>query len=283
MALLVAVIAILSSCSSSGEASDPTNTTVESANPEVVVPEGPAPTEVTTEDLTEGDGPEFTDDAFIRIRYVGVLFDTGEEFSSRWDGASFDFTSGTEVAIPGLEEGLERMKVGGQRQIVVPADKAYSDVERQGIPADSDLVFLVELVYVFTEPEIENIDEPVSELETEVLVEGSGEEVQADDLIEIHYKGVAQSTGEVFDSSWLRGAPQEFGLAGLIPGWQEGLAGQKVGSSVKLTIPGELAYGEDGGPGIAPNETLIFVIDILDASAAPPAPEGLIPGSDTGG
>ncbi len=268
LVLFVSVIAlIIAGCSSSESADDATTTTVESTKPEVVVPDGAAPEEVTVEDLAEGDGAEIAEGAYVELKYVGVLYDSGEEFSSRWDDEAFRFVTGTNVALPGLEEGLAGMKVGGQRQIVVPAAEAYGEVERQGIPSDSDLVFLVELTRVFEEPQIENIDEPATELGIEVLIEGDGDEVEEGAQLLVNYVGVAQSTGEEFDSSWARGEPASLGLGQVIEGWQEGMLGQKVGSRIQLTIPGEKAYGEaPPSPAIGANDTLIFVVDILEAT-----------------
>ena len=85
----------------------------------------------------------------------------------------------------------------------------------------------------------------------------------------VHYVGVAQSTGEQFDASWDRGneavVPFQVGVGQVIPGWDEGLLGMKVGGQRELIIPPDLAYGEAGaGDGvIAPGETLVFVVDLI--------------------
>ena len=85
----------------------------------------------------------------------------------------------------------------------------------------------------------------------------------------VQYEGVTWSDGEVFDSSWETGQAITFSLNRVIEGWKEGLAGQKVGSRVLLSIPAEKAYGEQGKPpAIGENEPLLFVVDILDAQAS---------------
>ena len=94
--------------------------------------------------------------------------------------------------------------------------------------------------------------------------EGDGAEVVAGDTVTVQYCGVGYGGQVVFDSSWARGEPATFPLDNLIPGWQEGIPGMKVGGQRLLEIPGELAYGEAGNQGIGPNETLAFVIQ-LDA------------------
>ena len=81
-----------------------------------------------------------------------------------------------------------------------------------------------------------------------------------------HYVGVAHSTGEEFDASWNRGAPLDFRLgAGMvIAGWDEGIAGMRVGGRRRLVIPPHKAYGDRGAGGvIKPGETLIFVVDLM--------------------
>ncbi len=98
------------------------------------------------------------------------------------------------------------------------------------------------------------------------LVEGDGAEVQPGDTVTVNYCGAGLDGLAVFDSSWSRGEPISFPLDGLIPGWQEGIPGMKVGGERLLVIPGPLGYGESGAPGIAPNETLAFVIQLLDVA-----------------
>ncbi len=97
-------------------------------------------------------------------------------------------------------------------------------------------------------------------------VVGTGAAVQAGDTVTVEYTGAAQSTGKVFDSSWQRGgAPATFPLAGVIPGWTNGIPGMKVGGRRTLVIPGAQAYGANppAGSGIGPNDTLVFTIDLI--------------------
>jgi peptidylprolyl isomerase len=120
-----------------------------------------------------------------------------------------------------------------------------------------------------TKPEI---DFPEGAAPTNLVIEdlevGDGAEAKAGDSISAHYVGVAHSTGEEFDASWSRGAPLDFrlGVGQVIKGWDDGIAGMKVGGRRKLTIPASLAYGDRGAGGsIKPGETLIFVVDLVDA------------------
>jgi peptidylprolyl isomerase len=103
-------------------------------------------------------------------------------------------------------------------------------------------------------------------LQIEDLKEGDGPTAKSGDPVTVQYVGVAYSTGEEFDSSWDSGQPFSFtlGTGGVIQGWDQGVAGMKVGGRRRLTIPPDLAYGEQGSPpAIGPNETLIFVVDLL--------------------
>ncbi|MDX1658352.1 MAG: FKBP-type peptidyl-prolyl cis-trans isomerase [Nitriliruptorales bacterium] len=120
-------------------------------------------------------------------------------------------------------------------------------------------------------PEFEIPDgAPPGELQTRVLVEADGPEVQAGDTVTVHYVGKAWSTGEQFDASWDRDRPLvfEFGGGQMIEGWERGMAGMRVGERRMIIIPPDLAYGDRGVPdaGIEPGETLVFVVDLLDVN-----------------
>jgi peptidylprolyl isomerase len=110
--------------------------------------------------------------------------------------------------------------------------------------------------------------EPPTELEISDIWQGDGAVAKAGDTVQVHYVGVAYSTGEEFDSSWSRGVPLEFrlGVGQVIAGWDQGVQGMRVGGRRQLTIPPGLAYGDRGaGRSIAPGETLIFICDLVSA------------------
>jgi peptidylprolyl isomerase len=117
-------------------------------------------------------------------------------------------------------------------------------------------------------PEIDFPDGPApSDLEIVDIVEGAGSEATEGATVVAHYVGVTHSTGEEFDASYNRGDPLSFrlGVGQVIAGWDQGIAGMKVGGRRRLTIPPHLAYGERGAGGvIGPGETLIFVVDLVD-------------------
>jgi peptidylprolyl isomerase len=107
---------------------------------------------------------------------------------------------------------------------------------------------------------------PSDRLETDDIVVGGGDEAVAGREVEVHYVGVSWNTGEQFDASWDRGDTFKFGLGQgqVIAGWDQGVAGMKVGGRRRLTIPPDLAYGKRGAGGvIGPDETLVFVVDLV--------------------
>lgn len=107
---------------------------------------------------------------------------------------------------------------------------------------------------------------PPDELVTEDLVEGTGAEATPGKDVEVHYVGVAWSTNRQFDASWDRRKTFRFPLGGgrVIAGWDQGVAGMKVGGRRRITIPPHLGYGDAGAGGvIRGGETLVFVVDLL--------------------
>ena len=118
-----------------------------------------------------------------------------------------------------------------------------------------------------TKPEVTIPDTPPpADLVIEDLVVGDGPEATPGQPVEVHYVGVAWSTGREFDASWDRGGSFGFrlGAGQVITGWDEGVAGMKLGGRRRLTIPPAKGYGAAGAGGvIGPNETLVFVVDLL--------------------
>ena len=114
------------------------------------------------------------------------------------------------------------------------------------------------------------VDKPEGDIPFELGIEditvGDGAEATSGKKVSVHYVGVGFSTGEEFDASWNRDRPFEFklGKGQVIPGWDLGVQGMKVGGRRKLTIPSAMAYGASGAGGvIKPHEPLVFVVDLL--------------------
>lgn len=118
--------------------------------PEIDFPEGTPPQYLDITDITVGDGPEATKGSTVSVHYVGVSFSTGEEFDASWNrGQAFDFPLGGGRVIKGWDMGVEGMKVGGRRKLVIPAHLAYGD--RSPSPAikpGETLIFVVDLLGV---------------------------------------------------------------------------------------------------------------------------------------
>jgi peptidylprolyl isomerase len=109
-------------------------------------------------------------------------------------------------------------------------------------------------------------EDPSYQLELEDIAVGDGEEAVGGRVVEVHYVGVSWKTGQQFDASWDRGNTFKFklGKGEVIAGWDQGVSGMKVGGRRRITIPPMLAYGKRGAGGvIGPDETLVFVVDLI--------------------
>ncbi len=117
---------------------------------------------------------------------------------------------------------------------------------------------------------------PPCKLVIEDIHVGDGAEVKAGDTVTVQYVGVLWSDHKQFDASWDHGGQITFPLSGVVPGWQQGIPGMKEGGRRELIIPPALGYGEAGSPqgGIGPNETLVFIVDLIKVGATSPAPNG---------
>ena len=124
--------------------------------------------------------------------------------------------------------------------------------------------------YLADNAQREGVVTTASGLQYEVLEAGEGDKPSATDFVTTHYEG-RLINGEVFDSSYERGEPSRFPLNRVIPGWTEGLQLMSPGAKYRFAIPSELAYGEPGRPGIPPNSTLIFDVELIsvEKSEAP--------------
>lgn len=238
--------------------------------PTVVVPDGPAPTELEIDDIIVGDGKVAAAGDLLIMHYVGVRHSDGGEFDASWNReGTFSFTLGIGQVIQGWDQGIEGMQEGGRRLLSIPSELAYGSTARgEDIPADSALVFVVDLVQVLTPPDIENVAEPVTELEVTVLEEGDGQVIEAGTVVELHYRAIVQTTGEVFASSWESNQPAGFEVAAnpsqTIPAWDIGLIGKKVGDTVRMVIPPGLGIEDPTGQ-IAEDATIITELTILGA------------------
>ena len=227
--------------------------------------------EVQITEIAVGEGIEAGFGSQVSVHYTGWLYapdstgNRGSKFDSSVDrGQQFQFAIGLGQVIPGWDQGVSGMKVGGKRELVIPPELAYGDREGGPIPPNSTLLFEIELFEVV---------DLGGDLEIEDLAIGDGAEATPGMLLDVHYTGWlynADSTdfkGTKFDSSVDRGEM----LAGLpiarsrvIPGWDLGIPGMKVGGKRRLTIPPNLAYGDRDLGVIPPKSTLIFDVELFN-------------------
>ncbi len=225
-------------------------------------------------EIEEGDGPAPQSGEVVEVHYRGTLED-GTEFDNSYDrGQPFTFALGQGMVIPGWDEGIAMMKVGGKAKLIIPPELGYGERGAgEVIPPNATLIFEVELIsiqpgspdapaevgegdYVITESGLKYYD----------LEVGDGPSPQEGQSVSVHYTGWLED-GTKFDSSLDRGQPFSFvlGIGQVIPGWDEGVATMKVGGKRQLVIPPELAYGDRGAGGvIPPNATLIFDVELMD-------------------
>lgn len=189
------------------------------------------------------------------------------------------------ATIPVLTAGIATLALaacsGGTQQQATPTPASASAtfaLTDCGVSAGPEQVDAADGVAVTPDVSVLDADVPqvyvrenaaaTRELVTTELRAGNGEPAALDDLITVEYCGVGLATGALFDSSWARGAPATFPLSqgSLIQGWIDGIPGMQVGERRVLVIPSELAYGDNPPPGIAPGETLVFVVELLGIS-----------------
>ena len=115
--------------------------------PEIDFPEGPAPTELVIEDIVVGDGAEATPGATVEVHYLGVEYETGEEFDSSW-GRQETITFPLNGLIAGWQEGIPGMKAGGRRKLTIPPHLAYGPAGSGHFLAGKTLIFVIDLISV---------------------------------------------------------------------------------------------------------------------------------------
>lgn len=274
------------SCSPSGKGS-----TDLSKKPDVNKPKGSAPSETTLIDIVCGSGEEAKTGSKVEVKYVGVLFADGKEFDSSWkrgDSQTLPFTVGNGV-IPGFSKGVTGMKVGGRREVIIPAKDGYGESPSGPIPGGSTLVFVIDLVKIapppvrtpcspsgtgttdLTKKPVVAVPKTPAPAETTTIDIVCGTGAQADDgsAVEVKYVGVLYSNGKEFDSSWKRGPAQTLPFTiggGVIPGFSKGVTGMKLGGRREVIIPAKDGYGDSPSGQIPPGSTLIFVIDLVKVS-----------------
>jgi len=254
-------------------------------------------TATTVKTLKEGTGDESTEGNKVTVRQALFLGKDGKQLQSDFeskDTPSF-ILQGTDT-IPGLITALTGVKVGQRVLFAIPPAEAFGPNGRAeaGIGPTDDLLVVADILAVgkvlkqaegaavapvagqptvtFDATNGPTIAVPKTAAPTALvsqnLIDGNGPEVKSGQTITVHYTGAVWTDGSVFDSSWTRKSPATFGIGtgNVIPGWDKGLVGKKVGSRVLLVVPPADGYGDQAQAKIPANSTLVFVVDILDAT-----------------
>jgi peptidylprolyl isomerase len=211
----------------------------------------------------------------LTVHYSGKLTN-GTKFDSSYDrNQPFTFMVGEGQVIVGWDEAFAQLHQGDKAILTVPAEAAYGNREVGGIPANSTLIFEVELLNVKPKIKAEPYDvkgkdtlKLASGLEYIVLKKGQGKPATVGTMVTVHYSGYLMD-GSLFDSSVERGEPIEFrlGEGRVIEGWEQGIALLHVGSKARFIIPYSLGYGEQGYPPVIPAKaTLVFDVELIDVN-----------------
>lgn len=293
----------------SGSASEAVTVTGEVGTAPEVSIEAPVSAETTERSIViQGDGADVEPGAQAKIAIAVYNGTTGEIIESLPYSAEqpIPFPVDDAQFLPGIVRAVECTTVGSRIVAVTAAADSFAPeaAAELGLAEGDATVFIVDVLGI-TADRATGADQPVeegfptvelaedgqptvtipdaeapAELQIATLKKGDGAEVQEGDTVTVHYQGTVWASGEIFDESW-GAAPVPFPTTGVVPGFSKALVGQTVGSQVIAVIPPSEGYGEAGQPeaGISGTDTLVFVVDILDTTAAPapapaPAPEG---------
>lgn len=269
--------------------------------PDVKIPKAKASSDLQFKTLIQGTGPAITSSDEFVGNYVVYAWD-GTSNSLKGSTYTSVPTLFTNPLLTGLQKAVDGQKVGSRVLAVVPPKDGFgtSGNTSAGITGTTTLVFVIDVIKAYsgtdaasgskvsdgggslptvTEPttagDAPTVKMPASSvkppanLEVQTLIKGSGPKVVKGQYLVVQYTGYIWRTDAVFDASWSRKAPFGFqvGEGQVIPGWDTGLVGQTVGSRVMLVIPPKDGYGSSGASqaGIKGTDTLVFVVDILDA------------------
>jgi FKBP-type peptidyl-prolyl cis-trans isomerase len=249
--------------------------------------------------VTEGTGPVVTSTNYGIFNFTAEDWNTGKTLISAYSkGSAPVLLKPSQQMIPALEQAVVGHKAGSRVLVVAPPGAAaaqMSGAAQSGVGAKDTLVFVVDVnqaiglkdavsgsqvaapagmptvdatpgkAAAFTIPAAAKTPKA---LQTGVLIKGTGAKILSGQTIVVQYTGATLADGKVFDSSWKdQGAfSTVIGQGQVIPGWDQGLVGQTVGSRVLLSIPAALAYGAQAQTGIPANSNLVFVVDILAAA-----------------
>jgi peptidylprolyl isomerase len=234
------------------------------------------PTELIITDIVEGTGRAVSEGDTVWVDYTGVRSADGLEFDNSYQrGEPIAFTVGIGSVIDGWDTGLIGAKAGGRRRLDIPADMAYGDNPPGGvIEAGDALTFMLEIravVATSTSDDIPEIDTaaypPTEDLELTDLSIGEGTVVQVGDSAILHLLIGNADSGDILFETWSEGQPTLIQVVEgySIPGLYEGLQGMAVGGTRAMSVPAELAFGDEGIPdlGLAGGTPILLVVELV--------------------
>jgi len=268
----IIIVLLLAACKTTNKTADKNSQIIiqQSMSNTLTTPSG-----VKIEITQKGNGLKASAGDKVTVHYTGKLTN-GKKFDSSVDrGQPFAFAVGTGQVIKGWDEAFLMLQVGDKATLTIPAEAGYGSRALDSIPANSTLVFDVELLSV--KPKIKAQPFDVAGKDTATLEsglkyimikKGAGKAAAAGSNVSVHYTGYLPD-GSIFDSSVERGEPIEFrlGEGRVIQGWEQGIALLNVGSQCRLIIPYQLGYGERGYPPVIPaKSTLVFDVELMDVN-----------------
>ena len=234
------------------------------------------PTELVITDISEGTGRAVAEGDTVWVDYTGVRSEDGLEFDNSYQrGEPIAFTVGIGSVIEGWDTGLIGAKAGGQRRLDIPADLAYGDNPPGGvIEAGDALTFMLEVRAVVATstaddiPEIDAADYPPTDaLELVDISEGDGATIGVGDSAIVHLLIGNAESGEILFETWSEGQPTliEVVEGYSIPGLYEGLQGMTVGGIRAMSVPADLAFGDEGIPdlGLDGGTPVLLVVELV--------------------
>ena len=294
----------LAACSSSAPPSPNASVTAKGSfgsSPSVTIPKQEPTGTLAVKTLIQGTGPTITkSDLFLSNFTIYVWSGTTNKLLDSTYSSSPQVLPAS--LLPGIQSAVTGKKVGSRVLVVVPPKQGYgtSGNSQLGVTGSDTLVFVMDLIQKYSSGTVSASGTKVSSgggdlptvsaaqgsapkvtipkgvtppttLVSKTLIKGSGPVVTKGEYLVAQYTGVNWRTGSVFDSSWERSLPYSFKIGAspsqVIPGWDQGLVGQTVGSRVLLVVPPKDAYGSAGQSqaGIKGTDTLVFVVDIISA------------------
>ena len=237
----------------------------------------------------QGNGNKPMINDMVYVHYRLLLEDSTLIDNSYERGEPISFKMGAGQVIEGWEKGIGLLNEGDKAIMIIPPDLAYGERAVGDIPANSKLIFDVEVVKIDPAPKpLEvpagaDITSTTSGLRYLVIEEGDGMMLIPGMRVRIHYNGFFEDDMNIFDSSYQRNEPIDFtlGKGMVIRGWEEGIAKLRVGDKARLWIPYDLAYGEQGRGPIPPAANLIFDVEVIDAEEVKRPEPFNVAGKDT--